>query len=262
MIMQVKDIMAKPIIIDKSEKLSRALDLMDKFETRRLLVMHNEDIQGIVTMRSITRELGTRKKSNLPASAMHVITATSNNYNKVFPDMPVIDGIVLMNKNNGILLVMDNKSVIGWVTPQEIIMNYPIDNFFAGETMWPPVIIGPGERVIHARRIMLDNDISRLLVLENGSLVGIITENDIANSLRAFRDIVSGSKQDNRIKNLLVEDIMTRGVISVKTNTPIKEVIDIILEKNLGGMPVVNLKGEVVGVITRRSLIETISEKI
>jgi CBS domain-containing protein len=260
--MQVKDIMVEPITIDKSEKLSYALDMMEKRETRRLLVMHNNKIQGIITMRSITRELGTRKKSNLPASAMHVITATIDNYNKVLPDMSINDGIVLMNRNDGILLVMENDSVMGWVTPQEIIKHSSINDFFAGEAMRSPITIGPGERVIHARRIMLDNDISRLLVLENDSLVGIITENDIARSLRAFRDIVTGSKQDNRIKNLLVEDIMTRAVTTVKSNTPIKEVVDLVLEKNLGGMPVVNLKDEVVGVITRRSLVETISKKV
>jgi len=260
--MQVKDIMVEPITIDKSDKLSYALDMMEKSETRRLLVMHNSKIQGIITMRSITRELGTRKKSNLPASAMHVITATTDHYNKVLPDTSINDGIVLMNRNDGILLVMENDSVIGWVTPQEIIRHSTTNDFFAGEAMWSPLTIGPGERVIHARRVMLDNDISRLLVMDNDMLVGIITENDIARSLRAFRDIVTGSKQDNRIKNLLVEDIMTRSVTTVKSNTPIREVIDLILEKNLGGMPVVNLKDEVVGVITRRSLVETFSKMV
>ena len=67
--MQVKDIMTEPVTIDKSDKLSHALDIMDKQNTRRLLVMHNNQIQGIVTMRSITKELGARKKANLPASA-------------------------------------------------------------------------------------------------------------------------------------------------------------------------------------------------
>ncbi len=55
---------------------------------------------------------------------------------------------------------------------------------------------------------------------------------------------------------------MTRAVTTVKSNTPIKEVVDLVIEKNLGGMPVVNLKNEVVGVITRRSLVETISKKV
>jgi CBS domain-containing protein len=238
--MNMQDIMTEPLTIDKSEKLSYALDTMEKFSTRRLLVMHNNSIHGIVTMRTITRELGTRKKSNLPASAIHVATATNDNYNKVLPDMPVTDGVILMNKNNGILLIIDNDDVVGWVTPQQVIENYPFGNSYAGEIMRQPITIGPGERVIHARRIMLDNDIGRLPVIENGELVGIITEHDIATGLRAFRDLVSGNQQDSRIKNLLVS---------------------LMLEKNLGGVPVVNLEDELVGLVTRRSLLDIIANK-
>jgi len=260
--MQLKDIMVEPATIDKSEKLSYALDKMEKLETRRLLVIHNGNVNGIVTMRSITRELGTRQKSTLPASAMHVTTATTDNFSKVRPDMPVNEGIILMNKNEGVLLVMDNDDVTGWITPQEIIKNYPFNNALAGEIMRQPITIGPDERVIHARRTILDKNIGRLPVLENGALVGIITEHDIAVALRAFRDLVSNSKQDNRIKNMLVEDIMSRGVITVKYDTPIQNVVSLMLEKNLGGVPVVNDKDELLGLITRRLLLNAIAQKI
>ena len=257
--MQVKEIMAKPVTINKSEKLSYALDLMDKYDVRRLLAMNNAEVYGLITMRSITKELGARKKSNLPASAMHVATAITDNYNKVLPDMAVTDGVTLMNKNEGVLLVMENERVAGWVTPQQVIEHYPFNNFLACEIMRQPITIGPEERVIHARRIMLDNNIGRMPVLESSSLIGIITEHDIANALRAFRDLVSGSRQDNRIKNLLVKDIMSRGVISVNTDTHIQDVISLMLQKNLGGVPVINDIDELVGIITRRGLLEAIT---
>lgn len=260
--MQVKDIMVEPPTIDKSEKISYALDMMDKLKTRRLLVMHNDEVQGIVTMRSITRELGSRKKSSLPASAMHVVTATTENYNKVFPDMSIPDGVILMNKNEGILIVVEDDSVAGWVTPQQVIENYPFNNSLTEEIMCQPVTIGPEERVIHARRVMLDNNVGRLPVLENGTMVGIVTEHDIAKALRAFRDLVSGGKQDSRIKNLLVEDIMSRGITSARTDTPVHDVVAIMLEKNLGGLPVTDDRDELVGIVSRRSLLEIISRKM
>ncbi|MCL7412741.1 MAG: CBS domain-containing protein, partial [ANME-2 cluster archaeon] len=254
--MQLKEIMKEPVTIDKSDKLSHALDIMDKHDTRRLLVMHNNQIQGIVTMRSITKQLGTRKKANLPASAMHVATAATDKFSKVLPDMSVNDGVVLMVKNDGILLVIDNNEVMGWVTPQEVIEKYPFNNSMVRDVMRHPITIGPEERVIHARRLMLDNDIGRLPVLENGELVGIITEHDIANGLRAFRDLVEGSRQDNRIKNLLVEDIMSRGVVSAQLHMMVKEAVALMLDRNLGGLPVLNEKEAVTGLITRRCLLE------
>ncbi|MCG7848149.1 MAG: CBS domain-containing protein [ANME-2 cluster archaeon] len=260
--MQVKDVMTEPITIDKSDKLSHALDIMDKQDTRRLLVMHNNQIHGIVTMRSISKQLGTRKKANLPASAMHVATATTDKFNKVLPDMPLNDGVVLMVKNNGVLLVIDNDNVLGWVTPEDVIKKYSFNNSMVRDIMRQPITIGPEERVIHARRIMLDNNIGRLPVLENGELIGIITEHDIANGLRAFRDLVEGSKQDNRIKNLLVEDIMSRGVVFAHLDTMVNEVVTLMLDKNLGGLPILNEKEAVIGLVTRRCLLEAIANKL
>jgi len=87
--------------------------------------------------------------------------------------------------------------------------------------------------------------------------VGIITERDMAKSVRAFRDLNNtASKQYARIYNLLVSDVMTHDVKYVYTDTPLEEVKKIILTENRGGLPVLNRKEEVVGMITRRSLLD------
>ena len=122
--------------------------------------------------------------------------------------------------------------------------------------MKEPISISPGDRVSHARRIMLDNDIGRLPVVENGDIVGIITERDVAKAMMNFRDLVPDNQQDVRIRNLIVGDIMTHNVKSVRTNTPITEVISILLKENIGGVPVLNLRDEMVGVISRREIIK------
>ncbi|MCG7853047.1 MAG: CBS domain-containing protein, partial [Methanosarcinaceae archaeon] len=119
--MQVKDIMVQPQTIDKSDTISHALDIMDKKGTRRLLVMHDGKLVGVLTMRNLTKELGTRKKGSKPASSLHVATAVSNNYVKVFPDTDVKDAITLMEKTGGVLIVSNNDDVLGWVTPAELL---------------------------------------------------------------------------------------------------------------------------------------------
>jgi CBS domain. len=42
--MQAKDIMVQPYKIDKSDTISHALDLMEKKNTKRLLVIHDDQI--------------------------------------------------------------------------------------------------------------------------------------------------------------------------------------------------------------------------
>jgi CBS domain-containing protein len=49
---------------------------------------------------------------------------------------------------------------------------------------------------------------------------------------------------------------MTQNVQHIYTDTTLTEVKDIILKENRGGLPVLNRKEEVAGMITRRSLLD------
>jgi CBS domain-containing protein len=259
--MKVKDIMSEPVLVHKSDKLSHAMDLMDKHDTRRLLVTNGSELLGVITMRSIARKLGTWKTSNLPASSLHVAAATTDLFAKVFPDTGIEDAIALMNRKGGILVVTDNGNILGWVTPHEILKSARAVKGYAAEILKEPISVSPGDRVAHARRIMLDNDIGRVPVVENSDIVGIITERDVAKAMMNFRDLVPDNQQDGRIRNIIVGDIMTRSVKSVRTNTPISEVVSLMLDENIGGVPVLNLKDELVGVISRRGIIKHLAEK-
>ena len=132
--MQVKDIMVQPYRIDKSDTISHALDLMEKKDTKRLLVVHGDQVLGVLTMRSLTEQLGTRKKLSKPASSLHVATAVSDNFVKVLPDTDIKDALTLMKKKSGVIIVTDNGNAMGWVTPQEFMK---INRFtgFVGEVM-------------------------------------------------------------------------------------------------------------------------------
>ena len=258
--MQIKDIMVQPHTIDKSDTISHALDMMDKKNTRRLLVKHDGNVMGVLTMRNLTKELGTRKKGSKPASSLHVATAVSDNYVKVLPDTKVNDAITLMKKNNGVIMVSENDEIVGWVTPKELMKSNHFGGYAAEVMQKDPIVASPGDRVSHIRHLILDNDIGRMPVMENGKLVGIVTEKDVAKAMRAFRDVVSGNKQDSRIKNLIVEDIMTRGVKTTYSNTSVSDVVKMMIEENISGVPVLNLEDDMVGFITRRSIVNSMVE--
>jgi CBS domain-containing protein len=253
--MWVKDIMTDPITIDKSERIGHALDLMEKHDLRRLLVTNKDRLGGVITSRQIARLLGTRKSLGMPASSLHVAAATMDAVIKVLPDMSVDDAMVLLQKTS-VLVATEGDKILGWVRPQEILKAVKLGGY-ASEAMRVPLTVNSNDRLVHARRMMLDRDIGRLPVVENGRLIGILTERDVARALRAFRDLnPSSSKQYARIYNLLVSDVMTRDVTHVSSDTPLEEVKRIILEENRGGLPVLNDKDDLIGIITRRCLID------
>jgi CBS domain-containing protein len=54
------------------------------------------------------------------------------------------------------------------------------------------------------------------------------------------------------------KNIMTKDVITVKDHTPIREAIEILVEKRISGLPVINDRNELVGVITEKDLLKLI----
>ncbi len=71
-------------------------------------------------------------------------------------------------------------------------------------------------------------------------VVGIVTEFDLLYQIQKERDL----------SQLTAEDIMTRDVITVDVDTPVGDVMTILLDKNIIRLPVTD-KGRLVGVIAR-----------
>lgn len=52
-----------------------------------------------------------------------------------------------------------------------------------------------------------------------------------------------------------VQDIMTKNVLFVKENTPIREIAEIMKENDIGSLPVCNKNKEILGIITDRDIV-------
>lgn len=255
--MQVKDIMVAPPTVDKSAKISNALGIMEKKNTRRLLVMHNGEVTGILTMRGLAKELGTKKRTK-PASSLPVVTAVTENFTFIKPATKFAVAAKILKEKGGVLLVSeDEKEVQGWITPNELISAYDFAGQQAKDVMFQKTIvtINSSERLVHARYLMLENNVGRIPVMEDGKLIGIISERDVAVALQEFKDHVPDNYQENQIKNLLVADIMSRSPLTAKPTTPAEEIVSCMVHKNIGIVPILDDAEKLVGIITRRSLI-------
>lgn len=122
-----------------------------------------------------------------------------------------------------------------------------------------PMTISPQDRLVHARRMIFDEDIGRLPVMDDDELEGIVTAKDIARSMISFRKVVPDKYKPARIRNLLVEDIMTQNVKTILESASIEEVSKVMVENNFSGMPVLE-NGNLTGVITKTDLMKLIVE--
>ena len=85
------------------------------------------------------------------------------------------------------------------------------------------------------------------VVADNGAVVGIVTALDI---LKAMQD---GNK---KLNTMLARDIMTPNPSTVKKDTPIEEIIRILVEKEIVLVPVVEgNNNKLIGVVARLDIL-------
>ena len=138
-----------------------------------------------------------------------------------------------------------------------------LEDIFAGQVMQSsPITVSLTDRAIHARKLLLEEDLVGLPVVERGILVGMVTVRDLAMKLAAFQEVVPDRYKSERIRNLLVSDIMTRPATSARTDAKLSEVARLMFEKRFSSVPVLNLQSELVGLITKTELTEVAWERL
>ena len=103
-------------------------------------------------------------------------------------------------------------------------------------------VVSPAATLADASRRMVDIDTGAAAVVEDGELVGMISERDL---LRVFRD---GGSPDQ-----LVEERMSRDIVHAAPTTAIPEAMAIMVDGKFRHLPVVK-DGRVVGMISMRDL--------
>ena len=124
---------------------------------------------------------------------------------------------------------------------------------FARDIMTAPVqVVSPEETVAYARNLMLKHRISRLPVMKDGALVGIITKKDIAYRMRAGEP----AWRRRPLDQIPVGTLMTEHPVVVKPDTGVKSIARLFVEHNFSSVPVVDA-GAVSGIITKTDLMKS-----
>lgn len=104
-----------------------------------------------------------------------------------------------------------------------------------------PIIVETDDLLIRASHKMQSGGFRRLPVMSDGKLVGIITERD----LREHR---------GHLEQIKINGAMTEDPVTVSPATTLEEAAQIMLARQIGGLPVV-ADGKLVGIITASDIL-------
>ena len=132
---------------------------------------------------------------------------------------------------------------------------------FVGDRMSRPVItVHPELPIQEALFRMRRENVRRFPVVDNhGHLVGIVSEKDLLEASPSDVTSLSVYELNYLLHKITVNEIMTRNVITVDTDTTIEEAAHIMVDRKIGGLPVLS-EGRVVGIITETDLFKVFFE--
>jgi acetoin utilization protein AcuB len=126
------------------------------------------------------------------------------------------------------------------------------DAVTAGELMTQdPVTVSPRASIAEAWDVMRELDVRHVPVVEDGALVGMVSDRDLA---RLDVGRLLGTEGADALRRELatpVVDVMSSDVVCVEPETELSDVVGLLLEQKIGAIPVVHSDTRaVVGIIS------------
>ncbi len=122
----------------------------------------------------------------------------------------------------------------------------------------PALTVLPGTPLSVAHEIMREHGVRRLIVSEDNHIMGIITIGDVREASPSDATTLSIWELNYLWSQLTVGHVMTHATITVGPNDSVVEAVKQMLDHKVSGLPVVDNKGTLLGVISEADIFRLI----
>jgi acetoin utilization protein AcuB len=116
-----------------------------------------------------------------------------------------------------------------------------------------PVTVTSSTTLPEAYWVMVENRIRRLLVVDGGKLVGIVTMEDLRGSFHTDIIAINPLKVNQILSEMPVRQLMSKDPITIDTDSSVIQAAQTMLTHRISTLPVIEA-GRVVGIITESDL--------
>jgi len=255
--MDVREIMKRPIKVDKDRKLSDAIKLMDKHGVLRLPVINDGKLIGVLTASNIIEKIGDSRSLNLDVSVFHISSSITKNPYTISPDENVKKALEFFRSDFiSILPVVEGDDLVGMITRQHMIPLVESKGTIGNAMTKKFSTLFWGDRVIHARKQYLEEGVRYFAIKSQSNYMGLISVKDLLFGLYKFRKNINAKHHpDTIIKEFKVEEILTREPEMMDPNLPLDTLIKQISKKTQFAYPVSNSSKEISGFIGHHEIL-------
>jgi acetoin utilization protein AcuB len=117
-----------------------------------------------------------------------------------------------------------------------------------------PTTITSSMTIVDALQLMRNNKFRRLPVVDNGKLVGIVTDRDLREVSASPATSLSVFELNYLLAKMQVKDIMTKQVLTINAAATVEEAALLMYNNKIGGLVVVDDNQAVVGILTETDI--------
>jgi acetoin utilization protein AcuB len=118
-----------------------------------------------------------------------------------------------------------------------------------------PITVDPYTSLAAANELMQVKKVRRLPVMKKGKLVGIITQSDILEARPSdIKQPMNIEAMNKYLKDIIVDLVMTKDPVTIYQNDTIGHAAEVMLDRKIGGLPVIDTNHNLVGVLTESDL--------
>ena len=170
----------------------------------------------------------------------------------------------MIKENIGGIPVTDGDGTVKAIVSERDFV-FLLSGIVTGKTvegyMSKKIVTAPSDMSVGAAaKSMINNGFRRLPVLRDDVLIGIITASDIMRFLGSgdiFDRLVTGNARE--VFQVPVSTLVKRDIIFTKSDVDLGEAANVMLDKNVGSLPVLE-DGELKGIITERDFVRAMAD--
>ena len=116
------------------------------------------------------------------------------------------------------------------------------------------VVVGRNDDLSQVEDLMVSKKLRHVPVVENGELVGIVSQRDLFKAMMSSTMGYGEKAQKAYLHSVRVKEMMSYPVVTVTPDTSVGEAADLMVHKSIGCLPVVEGM-QLVGVVTKTDLL-------
>ncbi len=102
-----------------------------------------------------------------------------------------------------------------------------------------PFVLAASASLRQAVRVMSEADIRHVPIVEDETLVGLISDRDLRSLMPTFLDRLEQPEQAERMLSQPVSNVMSADVISLYPEDDLADAIDLLIDQQIGAIPIV-----------------------